>query len=218
MAWLPDDAVLAARERLRELFDAFGYACCVPFAAPGPAAAGTDRSGLLFRAAAVEPVAAAALHAVERALGLDAADALRYVDARRSQHRAARLRRDAAGEVRLEAVLLAGDVRAEAWLRDVLQQEQPAAAIGRLVLAPGAKPPATAASSGRTVCTCVGVSETSIAASLSAAAGGDAERLAAVQRELRCGTECGSCLPELRRLVRTVRAAPTGRAATATTA
>ena len=218
MAWLGDDAVAEARDRLRALFDAFGYACCVPFAAPGPVTSpGAGRGGLVFRAAAAGPVDAPVLQAVERALGLDAVDALRYVDARLAQRRSARLARDADGEVRLEAVLLAGDVRAEAWLRDVLQEAQPAATIGRLVLAPGARPAAVAGTPrSRTVCSCVGVSEASISSSLAATPGDDVERLATLQRRLRCGTECGSCLPELRRLVRSVPAAAKATEAPAT--
>jgi assimilatory nitrate reductase catalytic subunit len=47
------------------------------------------------------------------------------------------------------------------------------------------------------------VSEPQICATLAAAPGGDeAARLAALQSALRCGTNCGSCLPELKRLVR----------------
>ena len=53
--------------------------------------------------------------------------------------------------------------------------------------------PATAA--GRAVCACYGVRESEIRAAV--AAGADLARL---QKDLRCGTSCGSCLPELRRL------------------
>lgn len=47
---------------------------------------------------------------------------------------------------------------------------------------------------GRTVCACYGISEKEIAAAASAGA-----TLEAVQSRLKCGTNCGSCLPELRR-------------------
>ena len=36
---------------------------------------------------------------------------------------------------------------------------------------------------------------------LATALGAPAERLTQLQRQLRCGTECGSCLPTLKRLV-----------------
>ena len=44
-----------------------------------------------------------------------------------------------------------------------------------------------------------------IRARLASAAGSPPERLAALQAGLKCGTQCGSCLPELRRLERSVR-------------
>jgi assimilatory nitrate reductase catalytic subunit len=49
------------------------------------------------------------------------------------------------------------------------------------------------------------VSEDAIMSTLSACSGNDAERLAALQGALKCGTNCGSCVPELQRLVRRTR-------------
>jgi assimilatory nitrate reductase catalytic subunit len=46
------------------------------------------------------------------------------------------------------------------------------------------------------------VTEPQIDAALARLAGSPEERLAALQRDLRCGTQCGSCLPVLRRRVR----------------
>ncbi len=64
----------------------------------------------------------------------------------------------------------------------------------------------------RTVCACYGISEDEIAAAVLAGA-----TLEAVQSRLKCGTNCGSCLPELRRAFsRPVTAAsPSGRPETA---
>jgi len=47
------------------------------------------------------------------------------------------------------------------------------------------------------VCNCFDISEQKISACLARTDGS----LAALQAELRCGTQCGSCLPVLRRLV-----------------
>jgi assimilatory nitrate reductase catalytic subunit len=49
---------------------------------------------------------------------------------------------------------------------------------------------------GRAVCACFGVSEQAIRAAFGAGA-----TLSDLQAELKCGTNCGSCLPELRRLL-----------------
>lgn len=54
----------------------------------------------------------------------------------------------------------------------------------------------------RQECTCFNVSEDAIRSQLHNGTGTDDERLTNLQGSLQCGTQCGSCLPELRRLVR----------------
>ena len=75
---------------------------------------------------------------------------------------------------------------------------------GRALLAPEPTPPQGLAPRGRQVCNCLDVSEPRIRASLALRSGDASERLAALQGELKCGTQCGSCLPELRKLVQQV--------------
>ena len=199
VAWLPDDRALAAREALRPLMRKFAFASCVPF--------GRERTGVLFRAAALEAVSTDLLQAIESVLGLADGAALHYADARRGQRRTMLLTgRDEA--TRLDGFVLAGDIAAEAWVRPLLQDELPAATYGRLLLVPGAKAPVAIAARGRQVCSCFDVSESEIRSSLAVCHGAPEERLAALQRERCCGTNCGSCLPELRRLIRTHEAAP----------
>jgi assimilatory nitrate reductase catalytic subunit len=53
---------------------------------------------------------------------------------------------------------------------------------------------ALSAARGRTLCNCFGVAESEIDAFAAAS-----KSLAELQAKLRCGTNCGSCLPELRR-------------------
>jgi assimilatory nitrate reductase catalytic subunit len=192
-AWIDADRVAAARAALRDIGGAFAYASVVPF--------GQQRSGLLLRAALPQAPPATLVDAVEAALGLGADDTtlLRYADAARGQRRTMRL--VAAGDdARLEAFVLAGDASAEAWVRALLQDEQPAKALARHLLAPGASP--RVVQRRRQVCNCFDVDEAAITAAIAASSGSADERLAAVQKALRCGTQCGSCLPELRRLVR----------------
>ena len=100
--------------------------------------------------------------------------------------------------------------RANAWISPLLLQGLPAQAYGRQLLAPGAQAPAAlrgaSQDQGRQVCGCLGVSDTAITRVLEGCEGSDGERLAALQGQLRCGTNCGSCLPELKRMVRTTPA------------
>jgi assimilatory nitrate reductase catalytic subunit len=196
MAWLPDDDALAARRALQALMAAFPFAACVPFSG-----ADGSRGGLLFRAAAHEAPDDALLSRIEGLLGLQAPDTLRYADRRRGQRRAARLARRADG-ARLEAFLLGGDTSAEAWIATVLREELPAQDYGRLLLSPGARAPVAVQSRGKPVCTCFNVTDLAIERQLRRCDGSPAERLAALQGALKCGTNCGSCLPELKRRVR----------------
>ncbi len=205
LAWLSDERALAVREALRPLMAEFAFASCVPF--------GRERTGVLFRAAAAAPVAAGVLAAIEALLGLDGnavGARLHYADARRGQHRTVRLS-GSAESMRLEGFLLAGDIAAEAWIRPLLQEELPAAAYGRSLLVAGRDAPVATAPRGRQVCTCFDVSEREIVAAL-AGAGADAgpsdALLRFIQAELKCGTQCGSCLPEVRRLVRNAAPGP----------
>ena len=199
LAWLSDERALAVREALRPLMADFAFASCVPF--------GRKRTGVLFRAAAAAPVAPGVLAAIEALLGLDGNSPgarLHYADGRRGQHRTVRLS-GSAESMRLEGFLLAGDIAAEAWIRPLLQEELPAAAYGRSLLIAGRYAPVALASRGRQVCTCLDVSEREIVAALAradGAAGTSDALLRLVQAELKCGTQCGSCLPEVRRLVR----------------
>jgi assimilatory nitrate reductase catalytic subunit len=66
---------------------------------------------------------------------------------------------------------------------------------------PGARAPVDEGPRGKQVCTCLNVSDTAIRDCLSRCEGSDEQRLAQLQDQLRCGTQCGSCVPELRRLV-----------------
>ena len=192
VAWLPDHKALAARQGLQALMKSFPFATCVPF--------GRERTGLLFRAAAHDAPDASLIAAIETLLALDSPDTLRYTDRKTRQHRAVRLRNTGPGR-QLDGFLLTGDTSAEVWLKALLQDELPAEAYGRLLLMPGAKAPVAVKARGKQVCTCFNVSEEAILAQLASSPGSDDRRLSSLQSELKCGTNCGSCIPELRRMV-----------------
>jgi assimilatory nitrate reductase catalytic subunit len=194
VAWMDEDHALGAREQLQALMPSFPFATCVPF--------GRERPGLLFRAAGHEAPDEALLHRIEELLDLRGTQVLRYADKRRGQRRAMKLALDEAGNQRLHAFLLAGDISAEAWVKTLLQDELPAQAYGRLLLMPGAKAPVALKARGRQVCTCFNVYEPEIEAALQEIDGPPDQQLARLQAQLKCGTNCGSCIPELKQLVR----------------
>ncbi|VTU23506.1 nitrate reductase [Variovorax sp. RA8] len=202
VGWLPEDAALRVREALRALMPSFAFASCVPFGAGGALqGGGPERTGVLLRAAAYEAPPDELLARIEALFALDGADSLRYADRKHGQRRAARLVRDGE-DARLEAFLLAGDTRAEAWIKAILQDRLPAQAYGRQLLKPGATAPTGIAARGKTICSCFGITQTAIEERLADTPGSDGERLGALQGALKCGTNCGSCLPELKRMVR----------------
>jgi assimilatory nitrate reductase catalytic subunit len=200
MAWLPATEVLAARAQLQALMAEFPFASCVPFANTA-VAGGEERHGLLFRAAAHAAVPAAVLERIESLLHLQSSDVLRYADVQRGQRRTICMQRVGA-DTRIDGFLLAGDTSAQAWISGLLQDELPAQAYGRALLLPVRTPPLAVASKGKVVCTCFQVRDIAIEDNLRTGSGTFPERLAKLQAALHCGTQCGSCVPELQRMVR----------------
>ena len=210
MAWLPAGKSLAAREALKLLMKALPFTSCVPFANFANntplAGLGAAREGVLFRAAAHVVPPNELLMQIEEILGLTTHDVLHYADKKRGQRRTAKLTR-IADRAELTGFLLAGDTSAEAWIKTVLEGELPAQTYGRLLLSPGAKAPAAVQARGKLVCTCLNVTDAAIDAHLATARGSDTQRLAGLQAALKCGGCCGSCLPELKRMVRSAKSA-----------
>jgi assimilatory nitrate reductase catalytic subunit len=198
VAWLPEDKALAAREALKPLMSAFAFTSCVPF---GREPHDKGVVGVLFRAASLEAASDELIARIEAVMGIGSVDVMRYSDKARGQSRAMRLSRDADG-LRLNAFVLAGDVSAEAWVRPLLQDELLADSFGRALLSPGATPPVAVQAKGKQVCTCFNVSETAIIETLGSCEGNADSRLAQLQGQLKCGTNCGSCIPALRQLIK----------------
>ena len=71
-----------------------------------------------------------------------------------------------------------------------------------MLLVPGAKPPLAIQARGKQICTCFNITESDIATQLAQCKGKEDQRLAQLQGALKCGTSCGSCLPEVKRMVR----------------
>nr|WP_041609365.1 nitrate reductase [Thiomonas arsenitoxydans] len=190
--WMPEHRAQALRATLMQELADLPFVLCVPF--------GRDRTGLLLRAAARGAPAAALLARIEAHFGVQRSAALHYADPGRGVHRAVRL----AGE-RIDAALLSGpadSVMAQGWLRELLQSEASAKPYGRWLLLPSTTPPANLPSPGHQVCNCFDVWQSQIDALLPTLEGDAEAQLATLQQQLKCGTNCGSCLPELRRIVR----------------
>jgi assimilatory nitrate reductase catalytic subunit len=202
VAWLPEHKAQTILQNLRARMVQFEFASCVPFSdtpTEGPA-----RQGVLMRAACSEAPDMALLHDIEQLLDLNGSDSLRYVDAKRSQLRSMRLQHSEptqAKDTQLNAFIIAGDTSAETWLKALLQTQASTQAYGRRLLMTGSKPPVALVDAGTTVCSCVGVKDVAIRKHLQIYKGDSAQRLTSLQGTLKCGTQCGSCVPELRRMI-----------------
>ena len=204
VAWLPSDQALTAREDLKVLMRLFPFASCVPFG-DGSESNGVVRTGLLFRAAGHEAPTEDVLQQIEKLLGLSVSvgesQVLRYADKKKGQHRTIKLTGNRE-HAELEAFLLAGDTRSEAWVKTLLQDSLPAQSYGRMLLVPGGKAPIAVQSRGKAVCTCFNVTDAAITEQLAKSFGSHERRFSELQATLKCGTNCGSCVPELKRMVR----------------
>ena len=195
-AWVAPEQGVALRETLRALMPRFGYAQCLPEPAQG------GLVGWTLEAACAEPPAGALVEALGAALGLDRPTVLRYADARRGRLRLLNLAEGDLQTAPLQALLRVGRHDEGAWLVDLWRARSAASTAGRWLLSPGPPLTGTAIASPQ-VCNCFDVREDAIRATLSRCGGSPADRLARLQAELRCGTQCGSCLPALRRLIAT---------------
>jgi len=200
-AWCaPDDPLnnlAAMRARLRPLMAEMDYAHCVPVTGS------QGREGWSFEAACDALPSADLLRRLSEALGLGSVGSvglLRYADARQGRSRVLRLAGSGA-EATLQSLLLVGERGVGAWLLGLWRDAAPVAPFGRQLLAP--EPPDAAAAAPRSpqVCNCFDVSEARIKTRLAEVCGTSAERLSGLQASLKCGTQCGSCLPILRRMV-----------------
>ena len=127
---------------------------------------------------------------------LDCSGALiEYRDAAMGRYRAACIQDD-----RLEAVFfIAPDQRLpeREWLASLFSQAviDPADLVGLLAARP---PKGAAANTGRTVCACFSIGEKTI---MNAIQEQKLDSVEAIGQALKAGTGCGSCVPEIRRLV-----------------
>jgi assimilatory nitrate reductase catalytic subunit len=202
VAWLPEHKSQTILQNLRARMVQFEFASCVPFS--DTRAEGSARQGVLMRAACSEAPNLALIQEIEQLLGLNSADSLRYVDAKRSQLRSMRLQHSEVNQIKdsqLDAFIIAGDTSAETWLKVLLQTQASTQTYGRRLLMTGSKPPVALVDAGTTVCSCVGVTDVAIRQHLEKCEGDNAQRLASLQGALKCGTQCGSCVPELRRMI-----------------
>ena len=176
---------LSLIENIRTLLKQFDYATCGLY--------GRDQGMVVLRASHHSAPDTAIIQRLDQMLGMvEDAPMLNYDDAKRGIHKRILIE---SGQV--TGVKLIGETLAADWLKQVMQQGQFTDELRRWALAPLSAPPTGQKSRGKIVCNCFDVSENEIIETCEA--GADFQTL---QAKLQCGTNCGSCVPELKRLVR----------------
>ncbi|WP_413437926.1 molybdopterin-dependent oxidoreductase [Sulfuriferula sp. GW1] len=184
MAVMRRDNAVARMLRIQPLLARFDYASCGLY--------GRDNPLLVLRVAHGTPLSSEMLAEIDALFGMqDEASIMRYDDPRRGISK-----RVMVEDGRVVGVRLTGEIAARDWLKEMMAEGVEIAPLRSWVLAPVATPPAGSHSRGRIICNCLNIPETRILDVL--ARGAD---LTALQTSLKCGTECGSCVPELKRMV-----------------
>jgi assimilatory nitrate reductase catalytic subunit len=146
---------------------------------------------VVLRVALPAAIEDARLADMDALFGLDGeAGAIVYIDATRRIAKKAIARGG-----RLLGVRLAGETLAQAWLKQAMAEDELDAGLIRFALAPTATPPLNLAARN-IVCKCADVSDVQIRAAVATGA-----VLPQLQEQLKCGTFCGGCLPDIKRMV-----------------
>ncbi|ALM84185.1 nitrate reductase [Bordetella sp. N] len=184
--WVRGDAA-ALRRALAPWLRRFPYAVLLPSASAG--------GGLSIAIAAAQAPAADVLAMLFAELGLTDAPTLAvYDDPARGK-----LRRVALDQGRPSAFFLAGNLSANDALAAWADGGAAPASLARLLMGQNAGLE-NALPRARTICVCVGVTDRAIAAGIA-----DGLDLDGLKQTLGCATGCGSCAPEISRMVSCAR-------------
>ncbi|MBT6015012.1 MAG: molybdopterin-dependent oxidoreductase [Nitrosomonadales bacterium] len=109
---------------------------------------------------------------------------------------------------KLESVFLVGEMLASNWLKDVMTNGSFTPELRLWALAPITEPPTGQKNRGKIICSCFDVAELELKDNIKL--GGSLEYL---KHKLKCGTNCGSCIPEIKSIIKstnltTVRPSP----------
>ncbi|WP_425439578.1 (2Fe-2S)-binding protein [Pseudomonas segetis] len=98
---------------------------------------------------------------------------------------------------RIIALRLAGETSAQDWLKSMWREAQTDDQLRRWLLAPLSAAARQGSSAGnKTLCNCMSVSQQTICDAI-----GQGMDLNQLKQNLGCGTSCGSCVPEIKRLL-----------------
>lgn len=175
--------IRALQTRVSAVLDQFAYAASYLL--------GRDKAVLVLTAKHHAPISESLLGSLDALFSLDDPDCLSLLDKKRGVEKRARM----VGQS-LQAIRLLGETRAQGWLKSLMSAESPMESVRQWVLAPLQDPPISGVQRGAIICSCMDVDERQIKAAIQSGVA-----LEELQARLKCGTQCGSCVPELRRML-----------------
>jgi assimilatory nitrate reductase catalytic subunit len=200
------EEVFFVQNSLRSILPHFDSAQCVLFGREQDG----DLIGISFKAAhhddpleESDSLAAQALKQIIRKFKLDEESGepvMRYIDKRRGVVRLVR------AQEKVLSAMLTGSIESLAsttWLREYLESGLDAKTLGRSLLMPVSKPPIEIKPKGKAICNCFNVSADTMKQCLSKMPAGTSpeDAMTSLQSETQCGTNCGSCKPEVKQII-----------------
>ncbi len=183
LAWtvsvLRSGDALEFMERAQPILKHFDYASATLF--------GREETIFSLKAGCLAAPDADLVREIDRVFDLDAEDCMVYRDIGSGIDKLVKIEGGLAAGVRF-----VGESAARQWLMEAMASRADVSLVRRWLLAPMSAPP-TVEMRGRIVCNCLDVSESEIV--------GSGLDLAGLQAKYKCGTQCGSCLPEIRKLL-----------------
>jgi len=201
----PKEQAFTIQNNLRKLLPLFGSAHCVLFGREQD----SQQIGVSFKAAhqedpsnEVDGLVAHAVKEVMRHFQLDESTTdpiMRYADKRRGVIRLVR------AKDKVLAAMLTGSIDSLAstvWLRQYVEQGFDAKLLGRSLLVPFSKPPLALKTASKAICNCFNVKEDLMIDTLKTSQIDTLDQaMGLLQEKTLCGTNCGSCKPEVKQLI-----------------
>ncbi|MDE2623890.1 MAG: molybdopterin-dependent oxidoreductase [Betaproteobacteria bacterium] len=176
--------VLEIAERLRPMLSRFDYASL--------RLAGRNHPILVLQLNHETPVPAEWLEQLDRCFELSDESCMCYQDSLNHVTKKALVEQE-----RLVGIRLSGETAAAAWLEKIMVENMKISGLRRWLLAPVTASPSPLPETSRVICNCHHVTESQILHEIRNGAG-----LPELKEGLRCGTQCGSCLPEIGQMIR----------------
>lgn len=181
-----------ALQKVRDFLHYFEYASCGLFGKTNEHHAGM----LILRVAHPCAPDSSLILGIDKVLGItEETPLLHYNDVKRGVCKRVWVE-SVAGKQKVTGVRLVGETIATAWLKEMMVTGEFSPELRRWALAPVSVPPDGQRSRGKVICNCLDVAESDIIENIQLGAD-----LMTLKNKLKCGTECGSCVPELKRLV-----------------